>query len=117
MQSTPSCCGDCAHAAEYHLLTAVRAAHHPVHATRAVETIASNISQTENLELKCAMCFLLTGLAAFSDTTHEIMISNGLVPQLVGLCRAKTSVSVCRGSSTASLPGTLSTRRPCRYKL
>jgi hypothetical protein len=38
------------------------------------------------------MCFLLTALVAFSDATHDTVISSGLVPQLVVLCRSKSEV-------------------------
>jgi hypothetical protein len=58
----------------------------------AVDKIASALAWTSDLELQSAMCFLLTALVAFSDATHDAVISSGLVPQLVVLCRSKSEV-------------------------
>uniref|UniRef100_A0A7S0RZL4 ADP-ribosyl cyclase/cyclic ADP-ribose hydrolase n=1 Tax=Chlamydomonas leiostraca TaxID=1034604 RepID=A0A7S0RZL4_9CHLO len=52
-----------------------------------VEKMAIQLPRTKDAELQCAMLFLLTGLAAFSDATHEHIISSGMVPTLVSLCR------------------------------
>lgn len=39
------------------------------------------------------MCFLLTGLVAFCEATHDTVIKAGLVPQLVVFCRFRSAVS------------------------
>lgn len=54
----------------------------------AVDTIAIDIPGA-TVQQQCAMCYLLTALAAFSESTHAAIVSAGLVPQLVALCRPK----------------------------
>eukprot|EP00198_Chlamydomonas_reinhardtii_P000418 XP_001689753.1 predicted protein [Chlamydomonas reinhardtii] len=50
------------------------------------------------------MCFLLTALAAFADSSHAPMMRAGLVPKLVMLCRTEVSqMSVETGSRAATL--------------
>ncbi|GFH21547.1 SAM domain-containing protein [Haematococcus lacustris] len=52
-----------------------------------VEEVARSLSSIRSRELQGAMCYLLTGMVAFSEATHAAVISSGLVPQLVALCR------------------------------
>ncbi len=65
----------------------------------AVETIAQTLTSdaSQDMELQSAMCFLLTGLVAFCEATHQRVMALGLVPQLVALCRTRTSVSYAVG--------------------
>ena len=56
--------------------------------TMSVDTIAIDLASA-TVTQQCAMCYLLTALAAFSDTTHDSIASAGLIPQLVALSRPK----------------------------
>ncbi|GAX76299.1 hypothetical protein CEUSTIGMA_g3744.t1 [Chlamydomonas eustigma] len=57
----------------------------------AVDIIAADLS-TANTALQNAMCYLLTGLVAFSFKTHTSVAASGLVPHLVGLCRNQSGL-------------------------
>ncbi|GAX76301.1 hypothetical protein CEUSTIGMA_g3746.t1 [Chlamydomonas eustigma] len=61
-------------------------------ASGVVDTISIDLPSS-GLPLQSAMCFLLTALAAFSDSTHTAIVASGLVPQLVALCRPSNRAS------------------------
>lgn len=56
------------------------------------------------------MCFLLTALAAFADSSHAPMMRAGLVPKLVMLCR--TEVSTTCGMCTHVIYGWVTSTAP-----
>ena len=86
--------------------------HYAFHA--AVDTIALDLSAA-TVSQQCSMCYLLTALAAFSESTHAAIVAAGLVPQLVALSRPKCLIGGQVGASLV-LMSSASTRTPGRSR-
>ena len=81
-----------------HLLHACKT-NESTHVLHAENSIAIDLPMA-SVAQQSAMCYLLTALVAFSEGTHGAIVSAGLVPQLVALCRPKCLI----GGHVSAMP-------------
>jgi hypothetical protein len=82
----------------------------------AVELINVGLRKAD-AQMRGSMCFLLTALVAFNETTHPLVMASGIVPQLVTICRftqvrplPTTQQASSNWNSPHALPGILAAR-------